>query len=341
MNLQKQIDELLAERASQWLDSLRQESQPDYAAFLAWVAESPRNLDEFLSMAALDQELGEPSLYAGLDRAALMKQIEVPVASVPRRPRPPEKSPRWHWPSTWNPWTLAASVALAISLAFWALRPQPNTTVTAIGEQRSLRLPDGSLIYLNARSRLEVRYDDTSREVLLEDGEALFDVAPQPRRPFKVRTRSAVIEALGTQFNVSSRASETRVAVLEGKVQVSHAEQGNAETAALNVGQTVKVSRTQPMHVVATADVENLAAWRERRLVFARAPLEEVVEEFNRFNYRPIRLEGVHGAERHYSGTFDANDPQALVAFLQREPDLDVQVTDREIVIRGRSVDRR
>jgi transmembrane sensor len=336
MNLQFQIDELLAQRAAQWVDVLRRGDWRDHEAFLAWVAESPRNLDEFLGIAALDNELGERRLYEGIDRDALLRQIRAPVARLPRRPRAGHGRHASRVNLQRKGWLLAAAVLLAVLTGWHFLLTSPTQLVTGIGEQRSLQLPDGSWMHLNARSRARVLYDDASREIRLEDGEALFNVAPDAQRPFRVRTRDALIKVLGTRFNVASRTSGTQIAVLEGRVQVSHADGDDGEVAALGKGEAAQVVRRQRMQVDDNVDVDNMAAWRQRRLVFVKAPLEEVAGEFNRFNRRPIRLEGLREGERHYSGTFDADDPQALIAYLAREPDLAVEQREQEIVIRVR-----
>jgi transmembrane sensor len=78
-------------------------------------------------------------------------------------------------------------------------------------------------------------------------------------------------------------------------------------------------------------------AWRERRLVFDDAPLEDMIYEFNRYNQSPrLRLEGVAPGNHHYNGIFDAADPDSLAELLSREPDLMIERRNGEIVIRSR-----
>lgn len=335
MNLQKQIDELLAQQAAQWVDILRQGSTQNHEAFLAWVAESPRNVDEFLSIAAIDRELEEQDLYRDIDRDAVLGRIRAPHFRLEPKPKTPEAHRARPVERTWKWMGLAAAVAMVVIFAGW-LHRSADSIETGIGEQRALRLPDGSVVYLNAKTRAQIHYGEAAREIRLEDGEALFSVAPQSGRPFQVRTRDAVVRALGTQFNIASRVSGTRVEVLEGKVRVSHADGTNADVAALSEGQAADIASGKRMRLTSRAEVAHMAAWRQRRLVFVKAPLEEVVEEFNRFSPKPIRLKDVQSGGHHYSGAFDADDPKALVAFLEKEPDLEVRVGEDEIVIRRR-----
>jgi transmembrane sensor len=341
MTLQKQIDELLAQRASQWTDILRKGNVDDAASFAAWVGESPRNLDEFLTIAALDRELEDRELYDGIDREALLQVIApVPFAQLQRPRHLNAKSIRQRpHRNRWWMAALAASIAVLALLGFATLRHllPAREFKTSIGELRSLELPDGSLVYLNARSSVKLRFDSDRRDVELTEGEALFKVARDPWRPFEVRTRDALVEVLGTQFNISSRASGTRVAVLEGRVQISPVKNPTGKAAALAVGEAAQVQLKGKIQVTPRADIESVVAWRERRLVFVKAPLEEIVTEFNRFNRKQLRLADVEPEVRHYSGTFDADDPEALIAFLAREHDLAVEENDNEILIRETS----
>src|SRR5262249_7420820 len=149
--------------------------------------------------------------------------------------------------------TLAASLVIACVLGLVARESlfPANDFRTAVGEQRSLELPDGSLVYLNARSTVTLEFDDSMREIRLTEGEALFKVARDSKRPFQVRTRDALVRALGTQFNVASESSGTRVAVLEGRVQVASVHDPGAPKAALSVGEVAQVPKIGTVQVTA------------------------------------------------------------------------------------------
>lgn len=85
------------------------------------------------------------------------------------------------------------------------------------------------------------------------------------------------------------------------------------------------------------AIVSNIVAWRQRRLIFDNASIEEMAAEFNRYNQSlRVRLEDLDDDEHRFDGTFEATDPQALAELLAREPDLVVDRRDGEIVIRRR-----
>src|SRR5262249_43512208 len=119
---------------------------------------------------------------------------------------------------------LAAAVA-ACALALPAIygRFRAEVFSTQIGEQRTIQLSDASILALNADSRIRVQLGDTERDIELLHGEALFQVARDTHRPFKVQTRTALVQAIGTQFNIYDMPDGTRVSVLEGRVRVQTA----------------------------------------------------------------------------------------------------------------------
>src|SRR5205823_2531257 len=89
--------------------------------------------------------------------------------------------------------------------------------------ERSIALPDGSLIELNARSSVRVRFTSNERAVELFEGQALFRVAKDPARPFIVSSDGKRVRAVGTQFDVYRKKASTTVTVLEGRVTVGRA----------------------------------------------------------------------------------------------------------------------
>jgi transmembrane sensor len=229
-------------------------------------------------------------------------------------------------------------VAFGTTIAAWQLTSTP-TYSTAVGEQRSVKLDDGSMIYLNTRSRVQVNYSDTAREIRLQQGEALFAVESDPDRPFRVITGDATVRALGTRFNVLRREDQTKVSVVEGSVQITRNGADTTRSALpiqlqLIAGEEARVDSDAGIHKQATPDIGNSVAWQQRRLVFRDTPLQEIAEEFNRYNRRPrFRVADPAIGERLYTGTFDADDPQSLRELLSKEGDLRLELQDGEIAI--------
>jgi transmembrane sensor len=334
MKLQNQIDKLLAQRASEWHQILEHAGEAERAAFVVWLKQSPLHVQEYLETVYTDLVLGHVDEEGVLDADALIAQVSPSVVPLPQvagtaeAQRPIVKR-----------WAIGLAIAAAVTLCA-ILSPfvfkhfeTPREYATALGEQRTIQLADSSIVTLNADSRIELRLDGSHRDIKLKRGEALFKVAHDPDRPFTVQTDTVVVRAVGTQFNVYERPYGTRVSVLEGRVLITPLGGGGAES--LGAGQEAQVAPDGTILRNAKADVMKTVAWRERRLIFDDAPLEDVIYEFNRYNQSPrLTLEGVPPGSHHYNGIFDAADPDSLAELLSREPDLSIERRDGEIVIR-------
>lgn len=348
MKVQTQIDELITLRASEWFEILKNPTQAERAAFIAWLSESRRHVQEFLEVVAIDEAVG--GMPAGLreDLTQLIERVAPSAVALPQRARVLSGRSREgdartnHGSRRWNVarWVACACVAVGAALVFWAFHPSTQYA-TDIGEQRTLELADASVITLNADSRIEWRLDESRREVELMRGEAIFKVAHDASRPFRVHTRAGVVRALGTQFNVFAHESgDTRVSVLEGRVQLTAMEisKGLApQTLILESGEEADIRLDGTIARNVTGSVANSVAWRGRRLVFNDVLLEDMIVEFNRYNRTPrLRLENVPPGTHRFAGTFYADDPDSLATLLSRESDLIVERRAGEILIRKR-----
>jgi transmembrane sensor len=343
MKLQRQIDKLLAQRASEWHQILENAGESERAEFVSWLKQSPLHVQEYLETVYTDQVLNHVDAERIEDVDALiaqMSQTVVPLTgvsaeTVSRRPRV-------------NRWALGIGTAAAVALCalllplFLKHYETPPEYATALGEQRTIQLADSSIVTLNADSRIELRLDRNRRNIELKRGEALFKVAHDPARPFTVQTHTVIVQAVGTQFNVYERLNGTRVSVLEGRVLIMPLGNGGTTAAtpatqSLGAGQEAEVAPDGTIQRKSKADVMQTVAWRERRLIFDDAPIEDVIYEFNRYNQSPhLILEGIPPGSRHYNGIFDAADPDSLAELLSREPDLLIERRDGQIIIRKR-----
>jgi len=372
---QRREAELLkvGEQATEWLNALDAAGVEERAAFADWIQESRLHVDMFLRVSALSQ-MGE--LYTPAERRRLVDRVLAQPPSlapspactawpaVPRSPVPPPpvarttsdasgslstSARRWRarrWAAALA--ALAAALATAaVGLWLFAAGPLSWTAyATAIGEQRTLQLADGSVVYMNADSRLQVRLSEHQRQVTLQRGEALFQVAHDRARPFLVRVNQALVRAVGTQFDVYRHASGATVAVVEGVVEISQLHAASlppASSAArsaheqLTAGQQVVLPANGQFAPPAAANVAQVTAWRQRRLIFEWDTLETIAQQFNRYNRRPqIRIEGDGIRARRYTAVFDADDPQALLKFLAEDGGLRFAAEGDTLVIRGR-----
>lgn len=357
MNVQQEIDRLIAQRAAEWFEIYRTGDAEKYPAAMAWLSESPRHMAEFLEIArrysATRQILqGDPFDIETLLKNARpgVRTLRESAASAPE-PRPrATRSVRWRWAAG----LAAAALVMVVTFGVWKGVDSFSTRqqyATRVGEQRIVPLSDGSVVTLNTNSRIDVRMGKHQRDIALY-GEAIFKVAHENARPFLVHTEHTTVRAVGTQFNVYGRPDgSTTVAVIEGKVQVSAAAEGRdapgagrpeferlniPASMALAAGDVARVERSGVIRHDENVDVESAVAWRQRRLVFDRTPLEEIVHEFNRYSRNlQLRLVDVPAGAYHYTGNFDADDPRSLALLLSEERELEVEERNGEIEIRG------
>ncbi len=343
----------VAEEAAEWLEALNAGGAEARAGFAAWLRRSPRHIEEFLFIKALDHEVQRFDPQRLLPVPVVRAEAPGGVVTFGREAgRRQSGSGKRRSSARPGRWSVAATIALLVVALGMAWRPtipgHEKAIATSIGEQRAIELDDGSIVQLNARSRLQVRFSAERRELRLLEGEALFKVARDATRPFLVRTPSAVIQAVGTQFNVYRRGSGTTVSVIEGKVRIAPVQ---AADIALRQAGSLATARSASLfsageeaHIVsdgtlsrAPSDVAVATAWRQRRLIFKSNALAEIAEEFNRYNRNvQIRIEGEALRARRYGGTFDADDPQSLIDFLRPEPGLQILQEGGEIRISAR-----
>ncbi len=237
-------------------------------------------------------------------------------------------------------WLLGTAAALAaclvVAVALWP--GSQNTTQlqlqTAVGEQHSFELPDQSRLTLNTGSRANVSYGDAERHVELIRGEAYFEVAKDPKRPFNVDAGSARATAVGTAFNIRRDGDLAAITVTEGVVRVTElGTTGNRVPAAdlLRVDQRV-VAGPAGLERSATVDTAPLVAWRKGELLARDMTLAELTRELERYWDTHILLGDNDLATRTVSGVFRLEQPDAMLNAVARSLDLEVvRLDDRTV----------
>ena len=329
-------------QAAHWWVVLRDEACTDAErrAFSAWIQRSPDRVEAYLHVISIHHELVSPQRrWPSAPTEELIREARSDAGAILNgqwtRVREVRTKRRWRLRSPGAKWlTVAAVVVLATAASVWALVMRPAAPFeyeTALGEQRSVLLGDGSVITLNTRSRATVRFTSEVRKVSLERGEALFNVAKDARRPFVVDAGGTTIRAVGTEFNVRRTTAEAEITVVEGKVRVtptsvnSLLEPGPQNQPLLvGPGEQLVISRQGVPAMHRLGSVGRVTAWVQRQLVFDTQPLSEVVAEFNRYNPHPLVIADPELAQKKISGVFAANDPDSLVAFLRRLPGVTV-----------------
>ena len=207
--------------------------------------------------------------------------------------------------------TASAAVAAGIG-AVAVIQPWQQRIGTAIGEVRRVPLADGSVATLNTDTRLRVAMDSSERVVTLAGGEAWFEVAHDPAKPFIVEAGDVRVRAIGTAFSVRRRGDGADILVTEGRVLAWRA--GEAETpVAVSAGYRVYLgASTAAKPVKAEAEIERALAWRSGEIAFDGETLGEAAEEINRYNRRKLVIADPALAREPLVGFFRANEPDSF-----------------------------
>jgi transmembrane sensor len=305
-------DEILI-AATEWLSRRDHGFTPDDAqAYARWLAADPAHLAAIEHLEPAWQAANRSRHTRGA--VSLRDHVEQAVARRRRRRQRVLAS------------TFAA--AAAIALAFVLFRPAPagNAAATVALRPNSQTLPDGSVVQLNADAEIAVAFTPELRTVRLVRGEALFEVAKNPARPFVVDAGTLSVRAVGTAFAVRRASREIGVLVTEGKVAVELAPSPHAAAqppvmlaaGAMLTVPLAEVAATLPAPRAATeADLAAGLGWRNRRVEFSGTPLAEAVQYFNRSNRVQLALASDEVGALRISGVFWTDDAEAFARALE------------------------
>ena len=320
------------ERAAQWFVRLRSqandiEALPDLKR---WIESDPRNAIAFEQVRAAWEEVGAHS--------------SAPEIMVRRRDALEESrkagAGRWRGGrlGTWKQ-IAAACILAVVALGSWAwLSPRSDVYATTLGERHTFTLSDGSIITLDALSRIRVEYSDKARLVRLEEGRAQFTVAKDPLRPFRVYAGKQTVVALGTEFNVELVANTVLVTLIEGHVAVAGVNpkgialqptasgsgwdrrvarylsmtEKKSGTVELSAGEGLQIRQNGGAVLVRDVDIARADAWESGKLFFDNEPLATAVARMDRYARRQIEVAPDAAAVR-ISGVFNAGDADAFV----------------------------
>jgi transmembrane sensor len=300
--------------------------------FDAWVAESSRHKGALIRAQAASLRLDRLGAFAG-GRSVLGS--------------PPSSHANRRWPT--NPrWIMiaaaTASVAGLVGLGTWLSRASLQEASGGIqyvsnrGELKEVKLADGSAMTLNTQTQVRVQYTRERRDIHLIQGEALFTVAHDPRRPFTVAVGEWTAVAVGTAFSVHRLdGATTNVTVTEGVVEMRRADRRGTDgwprltrnqEAILDADSTVKVLQASD------SDIGKRLAWRNHLVVFTGESLQQALMEMNRYSPRRIVVEDPELAARQIVGVFSTLDTQAFVSGIEVTLGVQAVEGDHTVVLR-------
>jgi transmembrane sensor len=235
----------------------------------------------------------------------------------------------------------AAAAALAVALvgagAFAYVRGLPGPAqsyATGPGEVKTLTLADGSKVTLDRGTRLRVVFGKRQRTVELVSGEANFEVAHNPSRPFVVLAGDRRVEDIGTEFDVLNQAGRLQITVAEGEVAVGPSH-GQAVDHRLHPGERLEARAGRPT-VISKVDAEDAAGWMNGVLVYRGAPLEDVAADLGRYLGAPVRL-GPGAETMRFSGVLRIADGTMMLERLEAFLPLRVSREPQGVVLNPRA----
>jgi transmembrane sensor len=194
---------------------------------------------------------------------------------------------------------------------------------TAVGQQRTLQLPDGSRLVLDTDSAVDIRFDSQVRRLTLRRGAIMVQTAhsaPWAERPFMVDTSAGNLRPLGTRFTVRQLPGKwwgnpglVNVGVSEGAVRITPAHDASASLV-LDAGSQASfdaagVSAPQPLEV-------NAQAWADGLLIVRDRPLGEFVRELARYRSGLLDCDAA-AAQLHVTGVFPLDDSERILSALE------------------------
>ncbi|MEM9375379.1 MAG: FecR domain-containing protein [Pseudomonadota bacterium] len=355
-SLPKTTSDITTEALS-WIAQLEtgEMSAEDITALKEWMGRSPNHYHEIRKMAKLSEATNVLTGMAGSINAAAAERRAAVSAAAPK---------------TWwaRPRAALAAAALCAGLSVIGLSgigstplpSEPLVFATLIGEYEEQSLPDGSVVKLNTNSQVEVDFSARERRLHLLSGEAFFDVAHDPSKPFVVFVGDRLVEAVGTAFAVRWTDGDLSVTVSEGRVAFAPANTefstdqwvtddlalGGEIPTAISAGEPVLLAAGQKILLqdgketsvlanVASREIESELAWQDGILDFTQRPLEDIISEINRYTDMRIEIEDPGLGALEFGGIFRTGETEAVFDALELAFEIEVeQVSEKHVRIR-------
>ncbi|WPV01939.1 DUF4974 domain-containing protein [Mucilaginibacter sp. cycad4] len=269
-------------------------SEKEYRELKKYIADSSSDDELFEAMDNIWDKLETGISFIEIDRSRVFDQILADPRFQTDKTAVKELKPARHWLRIAASLLMACSSVIAAYFIYRANQDIPQIAylekIVPKGQKVKLRLPDGSIVFLNADSKIRFpeKFAGKTRDIFLE-GEAFFDVVHDPDQPFIVHARGINTQVLGTAFDIESyHRDEVSVAVLRGKVSVADRVQKicvllpndnlvyNAETKRLTLGKV---------------NANDLVAWKDGELILDNVTMEKAAEIIGRWYNVEFRFE--------------------------------------------------
>jgi len=244
--------------------------------------------------------------------------------------------------SKWVAYRVVAAMALLLltGSAIWTYvsSPSMHTYATHYGETARVKLPDGSLVTLNAHSKLtyqdwEVEKD---REVWLE-GEAFFEVQKK-KRPggkvkFVVHTADLHVEVLGTRFNVSDRGNRTQVVLEEGKIRL-HLTKETGTIIYMKPGELIEYVDSAPLPFKRAVDPHSFVSWKDDQLVLNGKSMQDIAQLVTENYGIEVIIQDTKTARLQLQGSIPAHNLDELIEALTLAADIKISRESNKLIFK-------
>ncbi|MBL6987381.1 MAG: FecR family protein [Methylobacter sp.] len=305
------INPYTLERAITWLVALQDENcnEPTRQAFRRWLKEHDSHALAYAEAENLWSHLGQ------------VKNMEKPALDTARNAKP----------QPWRSGIIGLFLA-AVSYGWWLDYSAPTVDYrTGIGQRHGIDLADGSHIELDARTQLSAKLSWCRRQLILQNGQALFEVSHEGFRPFIVQVGKLRVRDIGTRFDITKQGEAIQVAVLDGEVTLKP--DSDWLESALPAGYSRSMTADGRLLPIAPLDSERTESWLTGGLLFDRTPLSEIVTELERYHDVRFIFTDPTLARQTMSGRFDAANLTSFLRALQTTLPVRVQRKQELIIL--------
>ncbi|WP_373492571.1 FecR family protein [Aquiflexum sp.] len=208
---------------------------------------------------------------------------------------------------------------------------------TGAGEKMKITMPDQTKITVNSLSEISYSSDYGKNERIVKvKGEAFFEVAHDPNKPFKVISNGLTTTALGTSFNVYAR-NDYRIALTEGKVSVASADR-EVELVPGLMALWEKSDRSEPEFEVRSFDLEKIIGWKDGILVFDKKPLKEILKDLEDWYGVEMKIQKGVDVNRKVIGSFENKNLKDILTGLSFSIGFDFEIEGKNVQIKNISL---
>ncbi|TLP73627.1 DUF4880 domain-containing protein [Pseudomonas nitroreducens] len=271
---------------------------PERQAFARWLAADPQNAREYQAFS---------ELWGNFSSTPQTQALAGAMENLSRR--------RFVRNGAMGGLLLAVAAGWLVSMRS---RQGEQMLMTSIGERRHITLEDGSDVFLDADTRLHVLFSESTRQVFLLRGRAIFSVQHAPSRPFVVDAGAAQVRVLGTRFVVERLEPQVRVSVAEGRVEFSSA----GQRMVLERDQVGELDAGGKLHPLQRSAISAFS-FAKGNLQFERANLGEIATTLSRYRETPVKA--LQPATQSITAVVQLADVESFLALLPELADVRIE----------------